>query len=118
MLLTGITELKLDPTIMKDWQRSTREKIEVPPFEDLLDFLDLQARDTENSICDVVKRHPTASNPGKRTTKSYTAGVEYTGTCVACKNDYHSLYGCKLFVALSPDERMQLVWDSRLCMNC
>ena len=88
----------------------------MPPFEDLLDFLDLQARDTENSVRDVVKKRPTASNPGKRTTRSYTASVE--DHCVACKNDHHPLYGCKSFVALSPDKRMQLVRDSRLCMNC
>ena len=88
----------------------------MPPFEVLLDFVALQARDTENSIRDVVKKHPTASNPGKRTTRSYTASVE--DSCVACKNDYHPLYGSKSFVALSPKKRMQLVWDSHLCINC
>ena len=59
-LLTGYIELKLDPTIMSDWQRSSRTKKEVPPFEDLLDFLDLQANDMENSVRDVVNKHPTA----------------------------------------------------------
>ena len=54
----GETLIKLDQTTMRDWQRSTREHREVPPFEDLLDFLDLQARDTENSVCDVVKKDP------------------------------------------------------------
>ena len=65
-LLTAFTELKLDPTTMRDWQCSTREHKEVPPFEDLLNFLDLQARDTVNSVHDVVNKHPTASNPGKK----------------------------------------------------
>ena len=84
-VLTGIIELKLDPTTMRDWQHSTRENKEVPPFEDLLDYLDLQARDTKNSVRDVVNKCPTASNPGKRTTKSYTASME--DVCVAWKND-------------------------------
>ena len=84
----------------------------MPPFEHLLDFLDLQAHDNEKSIPDVVKKRPTTSNPCKRTTKSYTASVE--DSCVACKNDYHPLYGYKSFVSLSPDKRMQLVQDSRL----
>ena len=88
----------------------------MPPFDDLLDFLDLQAHHTENSVCDVVNKRLTTSNPGKRTTKSFMASVE--DICVACKNDYHPLYGCKSFVALSPDKRMQLVWDSRPCINC
>ena len=56
-LLTGIVELKLDPTITRDWQRSSQES-KVPPFEELLDFLNLQARDTENSVRDVVKKVP------------------------------------------------------------
>ena len=54
-LLTIIVELKLDSTTMRDWQRSSQKHREVPPFEDLLDFLDLQECDTENSVCDVVK---------------------------------------------------------------
>ena len=116
MLLTGVIELKLDPTTMWDWQRSTGEKKEVPAFKDLLDFLYLQANDTENSVRDVVKKRPKESNPGKKTIKFYTAVVE--DTCVVCKNDYHPLYECKLFVAISPDKRMQLVRDSHLCINC
>ena len=66
-LLTGIIKLKLVLTTTRDWPRSTREKKEVPSFEDLIDFFDLQACDTENSIGDVVKKCPAASNPGKRT---------------------------------------------------
>ena len=54
-LLTGIVKLKLDSTTMRDWQHSSRENKEVPPFEQLLDFLDLQTSDTENSMSDVVK---------------------------------------------------------------
>ena len=54
-LLTAFIKLKLDPTTMRDWQHSTQEYTEVPPFEDLLNLLDLQARDTENSVHDVVK---------------------------------------------------------------
>ena len=76
----------------------------MPPFEDLPDFLDLQARDTENSAHDVVKKSPTASNPGKKMTKSYMAGVE--NICVACKKNKHPLYRYKSFIAILPDKRM------------
>ena len=84
--------------------------------EDLLDFLNLQVHDTENSIRDVVKKRPTVSNPDRKKTKSFTASVE--DTCAASKNDHHPLYGYKTFVELSPDKRMKLVRDSHLCMNC
>ena len=101
-LLMAILELKLGPTTMIDWQRSSQEHKEVPPYSDLLDFINLQARDSENSLRDVVKKPPTTSYPDKRTTKSYTASME--GNCVACKKDNHPLYGCKSFIALSPNK--------------
>ena len=41
----------------------------------------------ENSMRDVVKKHPTASYPDKRTTESYTASVE--DSCVTCNKDNH-----------------------------
>ena len=58
--LTAITELKMDPIIVRDWQRSSREHKEVPPCSDLLDFINLQAYDSENSLRDVVKKPPQA----------------------------------------------------------
>ena len=115
-LLMVIIELKLDATTMRDWQHSSREHREVLPFEDLLDFLTLQARDMKNSVRDFVKKHPTVSNPGKRMTIFYAASKE--DSCVACKKDNHPLYGCKSFIALSPEKRMELVQDSRFCINC
>ena len=105
-LLTAFIELKLDPTAMRDWQHSTREDREVPPFEDLVNFLQLQARDAKNGMCDVVKKHPTASNPGNKTTRSYTVGKE--DSCVACKNDNHALYGCKAFIDCLPTREWSL----------
>ena len=68
------------------------------------------------TVCDIVKKCLTESNPGKRTTKSYTASME--DICVAFKKDNNPLYRCKSFIALSPDKRMELVRDSRLCINC
>ena len=102
MLLMAMIALKVGPTTctMRDRQRSSREHKEVPPFADLLDFIDLQVSDTENSVRDVVEKHPTASYPGKRMTKSYTPSVE--DICMACKKDNHPLYGCKSSIALSP----------------
>ena len=57
-LLTAFIKLKLESNTMRDWQRSTKEKYEVPPFEDLLDFLDLQAPDPGNSVQDLWRNVP------------------------------------------------------------
>ena len=58
-LLTAIVELE------RDWQCSSQEHKEVPPCSERLDFLNLRTCDSENSVCDVVKKCPTASNPSK-----------------------------------------------------
>ena len=74
-LLTAIVEIKMDLTTMRDWQHSSREHKKVPAYSDLLDFIDLQARDSENSVHDVVKKCPTTPYPDKTTAKSYTSSV-------------------------------------------
>ena len=80
---------------------------------DLLDFTDLQARYLENSMHGAVKKHPTASYSGKKTSKSYMASVE--DGCVQCKKDNHPLYGS--FIALSPNKIMAFIWDGCLLVN-
>ena len=87
----------------------------MPPCSDLCEFVDLQAHDSENSLCNVVKKHRTTSYPDKRMAKSYTPSV--VDNCVSCRKDSHPFYRCKSFIALSPDKRMDLIWDSRLCIN-
>ena len=93
-LLTAFIELKLDPTTMRYWQRFNRGHKKVPPFEDLLDFLDLQARDTENSMRDVVKKCLTASNPGKKSDPTRPAwrivAWQARMTTILCKDARHS----------------------------
>ena len=114
-LLTAIIELKMDPTTMKDWQCSNREHKEVPPCSDQLDFIDLQACDSENSVRDVAKKGPTASYPGKKTTKSYMVSME--DSCMACNKDNHSLYGCNTFIALSPNKREWIFSGTVVCVS-
>ena len=103
MLLMPILELKIDPTMMRDWQRSSWEHNEVPPCSDLLDFIDLQACDSENSLRAIVKKCPPATHPDKTTTKSYMTSVE--DNCVVCKRDNDPLYVPKTFIVLSPEKR-------------
>ena len=106
-LVTVFIKLKLDPTTctMRDWQHSSREPREVPPFEDLLDFLNLQACDMKNNVRDIVKNSPTESNLGKRTTRSYTASVE---DCVSCKKDNHPFRGASHSLHYRPTRKWSL----------
>ena len=95
-LFTAILGLKMDPTTMRDWQHSSREHKEVPQCSDVLDFTDLQERDSENSLHDFVKKCPQASYPDKRMTKSYTARVEdkVRKTTIHCVCARISLFDC------------------------
>ena len=45
--VTSIIELKLDTDITFEWQRHSQAKTEVPHYQDLLDFIDLQAQASE-----------------------------------------------------------------------
>ena len=91
-LITAILESKMDSSMIKEWERYNRDQ-KTPPYTEVLKFLDLQAQDTENIVIrDDVRK--------QLVTKTYTASME--DTCVACKKDNHSLYGCKSFIALSP----------------
>ena len=50
-LVTAILEAKMDQTTMQEWNKYSRDHKDVPPFSLLLDFVDLQASDTENHTC-------------------------------------------------------------------
>ena len=76
MLLMAILELKMDPITIRGWQHSSREHKEVPPCSDLLEVVDLQARESESSLRDVVKKRSTNSYPDKRTTNFYMVCME------------------------------------------
>ena len=48
--ITSIIELKLDVDTMFKWQKHTQTMTDVPPYKDLLDFIDLRAQASETSL--------------------------------------------------------------------
>ena len=52
----SILELKLDLTTTFEWQRHSQDSREVPHYPALLEFLDLRAHASENSVCDSNRR--------------------------------------------------------------
>ena len=100
-------ELKLDGQTMFEWQRHSQESIDVPPYKDLLAFINLRAQASESSS-DLVKKTPRSepytrkyANP-PRHVASHSASLNHD--CVVCK-EKHPLYLCtkyprevKLFV--------------------
>ena len=102
---------------MFEWQFYKQDSNAVPDFDDLLEFLDLYARAGENSAR-VVERRCQTSPPEKKTVTrpSYMASVEEYW--LACKKAKHPLYGCKLFYGLPRAQKMNIVRNNGVCLNC
>ena len=54
--ITSMLELKVDEATMFEWPRHSQDSKEVPPYSDLLEFLDLRAQAFESAIHDPDKR--------------------------------------------------------------
>ena len=115
--VTSVLETKLDQTTMFEWQKHSQGSKKVPDYLELLEFLDLRARATENNKGEPERKH--SSNPSlKKTASRPSYAVNADEMCVACKKANHPLYACKSFQALSHEKKMSVVKDNKLCMNC
>ena len=116
-LVTAILELELEHTTMFEWQWHTQDSNTVPDFDDLLEFLDLRAWAGKNAAWEGERRRQAPPLERKAVTRpSYTASVkEY---CLACKKARHPLYGCKVFYDLPHAQKMNIVRNNGLCLNC
>ena len=117
--ITSMIELKLDVDTLFEWQKHSQSSAEVPPYQDLLNFLDLRAQASEASGVKKTFRH---ENPRKQPSKAITSFVSSTGStdknCVVCKKERHPLYVCSQFKALPHEEKMSVLRDNNLCRNC
>ena len=112
--VTAIIELKLDQTTMFEWQRHTQEDKSIPPCSELLSFLDLRARASENVKQEPPKR--VVSGRDKSTPKSYTVSID--DLCAACKASRHPLFACNVFQALPHAKKLAVVRNNNICLNC
>ena len=89
--LTSVIELKLDVDTMFEWQRHSQDKVEVPHYQDLLDFIDLRAQASETSLPASKKKHarsdqliPRKSSAFSKTVASLTANPSLTNNhCIS-----------------------------------
>ena len=114
--ITSILETKLDQMTMFEWQKHSQHSKEVPEYTELLEFLDLRARATDNTKEESERKR--SSVPSSKKTISRPSYVVNIDTCVACKRDKHPLYACKAFQALSHGRKMSMVKENKLCLNC
>ena len=84
--ITGAAELKFNQLAMCEWQKFSREFESIPPYSDLLKFLDLEAKGAENTVEGSKCRHPVVMS-SKKTISRPSYMVNINDTCVACKRD-------------------------------
>ena len=119
--LTSLLELKLDVNTSFEWQKHTQDCRDTPKYQKLLDFINLRAQASEISASDSGKRFKVDPKPTRkflpRPVDTYSADVS-ANQCVACKVGKHPLYSCPKFKGLLHEQKLSIVHENRLCMNC
>lgn len=119
--LTSLLELKLDVDTSFEWQKHTQDSRDTPKYQKLLDFVNLRAQASEISAPDQGKRFKSDSKPPKkfppRPVDAYSADVN-ASPCVACKMGKHPLYSCTKFRGLLHEQKLSILHENRLCINC
>ena len=95
--ITSTLELKLDVTTMFEWQKHSQSSTDVPPYQELLEFIDLRAQASEASTSDLTKKAPKnelrptpvkkSLNPSKPVTSHAASADTATGYCILCKTN-------------------------------
>ena len=107
--ITSMIGLKLDTDTLFEWQKHSQTSTDVPPYEELLEFIDLRAQASEMSCATHKKRPPS------RVT-SFAASTNSSG--MICKTEKHPLYVCAKFKSLSHDDKVSVLRTNNLCSNC
>ena len=110
--VSSVIELKLDRSSMFAWQNHSKDQREVPSYTDVLAFIDLRARASENIARDDDRKHDSGK---KSTVNLYVVNIH--DSCVACKGK-HQLHKCRDFRGISHDWKTAIVKKNALCMNC
>ena len=104
---------KVDQETKQQWEMKFLDD-SFPVLNDLLEFLDRRS-----------KALAVSEDPVQSTTKKYFGGQNFKAAHVgvksdpcACCEENHPLHKCPKFVALSVEDRNNLVKSKRLCFNC
>ena len=111
---------------MFEWQKYSQKSENIPPYDDLLEFLNLRAQATESSLLEHSNRRMKHDTPQSRKNLagggpvlSYIAGAEFTpNKCVVCRSEKHPLYACSKFRGMPHDDMVSALRANGLCMNC
>ncbi|XP_058836400.1 uncharacterized protein LOC131692979 [Topomyia yanbarensis] len=125
MMLEHLLCVRLPDDSLKAWEDHA-STIETPSYESLIEFLHRRIRILES--ISVNHAHPspqyvTSSHVSANRTSSHmksssnSAFDSAPSKCYACEQR-HPLVKCAKFEKMSPADRLHLVNDKRLCLNC
>lgn len=112
---------KLDKNTRRGWER-TLENDEMPTFEQLLNFINKQARgeelETEVPTTSRGNAYQDRSQRNRVNSRGHTyVAMTNVNKCVMCK-DNHEIYQCKQFLQAAVRDRLDIIKKGRLCLNC
>ncbi|XP_043264180.1 uncharacterized protein LOC122404311 [Colletes gigas] len=117
-LLTHIVASQFDAALQGEWQRSLKMSTEYPSLEEIMRFLDQEAR--AMTVIDEHNRKPGLKRENKPPVRSHNAVVESSPTqrkCTIC-GQTHALSECGTFKRFSTRVRYQIVKFSQGCIAC
>ena len=115
-VLTVILQQKLDEKTRLKWAEFSNDKELVPPCTELLKFLDVQARQLESASHAGLKH---VSGSDRKTPSLKPSFVSSTDdACLACKKYGHQVHTCNVYKGWTYADRMGMVKEQGLCMNC
>ena len=122
--VTSLLELKLDTDTMFEWQKHTQDSATVPHYQKLLEFINLRAQASESLVAESGKKNSKSEGkpprkPNRTPVFSHPVNADVIpNNCVACKTDKHPLYACVKFKGLGQEQKLSVLRENRLCMNC
>lgn len=121
-LLIYFLEMKLDPITKREWQRQGAVD-KFATMEEFIKFLTHRCQLLETMNAHTKKGTSYAGNDTKtKTEKVHTTlksfVVSDNRSCPVCKEAYHALHLCKVFLDLSVASKREEVRKANLCWNC
>lgn len=113
--IMSMIELKLDTNKLFEWQKHSQDDSEVPPYEQLLTFIDMRAQASETSCSSHKKSFVLPPKRSHTRLTSYVTNAKSENKCVVCKTERHPLYLCAKFKAMSHEDKTQVCKMNRLC---
>ena len=114
-LLTVVLQQNLDEKTRLKWAEFNSDSDNVQQCTELLKFLDLHARHLESVS---LTEHKQASGHDRKLPVKQTYASSTDDTCLTCKKRGHQIHTCSVFKRWIYADRMSIIREQGLCLNC